>query len=350
MDERVLGAYLTSKFGEKIQVTGASQAFPGMSRETWLIDITRGGHAQGLVVRMDPPGGGLVPTPLKFEYDVFDRLSRTPVPVAPVYWYDEAPEISDGRPLFVRARVEGVTYPSGLQDDTDAAAERRKRVVLEYVEKISIVHKLDWKSCDFGEIMPAPASPEAAAISELQRWTSLWRETRSDPFPVFTEALYWLAEHAPPRAMSVSLCKGQTGIGEEIWRDDKIVALSDWELAHIGDPLNDLAQSQGMLNMWDREKILRHYEACTGFTVPRENMAFFTVLGLFVSALVLNQGLPGFNAGVNKRLARATLGLGKVKIYEHMFGAMIEMDLEVAAAFVHANRPNPYHNKKVSGS
>ena len=168
MDERVLGAYLTSKFGEKIQVTGASQAFPGMSRETWLIDITRGGHAQGLVVRMDPPGGGLVPTPLKFEYDVFDRLSRTPVPVAPVYWYDEAPEISDGRPLFVRARVEGVTYPPGLQDDTDAAAERRKRVVLEYIEKISIVHKLDWKSCGFGEIMPAPESPEAAAISELQ--------------------------------------------------------------------------------------------------------------------------------------------------------------------------------------
>ena len=60
----------------------------------------------------------------------------------------------------------------------------------------------------------------------------------------------------------------QTGIGEEIWRGETLVAFSDWELAHIGDPFNDLAQSQGMLNMADRHEIFAHYEQCVGFSVP----------------------------------------------------------------------------------
>jgi aminoglycoside phosphotransferase (APT) family kinase protein len=349
MDQRTLSAYLTEKFGESVQVKGLKQAFPGVSRETWLIDAVRGGKPEGLVVRTNPPGGSVVPVPLKFEFDVYQKLAKTPVPVADSYFYDDGPEVTEGRPLFVRAMVEGVTYPPGLQDDTDEAAERRKKVVLEYIEKIAVVHKLDWKAYGFEEIMPAPATPEEAARSELKRWTKIWDESRTDPFPVYTEALHWLAEHAPKRAAAVALCKGQTGIGEEIWQDDKIVAFSDWELAHIGDPFNDLAQSQGMLNMWDRGKILKHYEQCVGFSVPQENIAFFTVLGVFIAVLTLNQGLKGFNSGGNRRLARATLGLGKVKVYEHMMGAIINMDLDEAEAFVYANRPNPYHNKTVSG-
>jgi aminoglycoside phosphotransferase (APT) family kinase protein len=349
MDKIALGSYLTEKFGEAVHVKTLKQAFPGVSRETWLIDVVRDGRPDGLVVRTNPPGGSVVPVPLRFEFDMYQRLAKTPVPVAPSYWYDDDPEVTQGRPLFVRAMVEGVTYPPGLQDDTDEAAERRKKIVLEYIEKIAIVHGLDWKAYGFNEIMPAPASLEEAARSELKRWTEIWDRMRTDPFPIYTEALHWLAEHAPKRAASVSLCKGQTGIGEEIWRDDKIVAFSDWELAHIGDPFADLAQSQGMLNMWDRNKILNHYEQCVGFSLPPENIAFFTVLGVFIAVLTLNQGLHAFNNGSNRRLARATLGLGKVKVYEHIMGRIIDMDLEEAEAFVYANRPNPYHNKKVSG-
>lgn len=353
MDQQSLSAYLSRKFGEPISVMSLKQAFPGVSRETWLVETMRGKEGAAkrddFVVRIDPPGGSIVPVPLSFEWEVFERLNRTAIPVAKAYFFDGNPDVSEGRPLFVRALVEGVTYPPGLQADTPAGAERRKRVVLEYVEKIARVHRLDWKAYGFGDIMEAPSSPEDAIRAELMRWWKIWDEVKTEPFPILTEALHWFLEHLPKRAAAVALCKGQTGIGEEIWKDDKLVAFSDWELAHLGDPFQDLAQGQGMLNMWDRKKILAHYEACVGFSVPEENIAYYSVWQMFIALLTLNAGLRYFLSGENKRLARATLGMGKVKVYEHMFAAVLDMDVEEAADFCLNKRPNPYHDKKVSG-
>ena len=56
---------------------------------------------------------------------------------------------------------------------------------------------------------------------------------------MLTEATYWLEEGIPPARTRLGLLKGNNGIGEEIWRDGRIVAMSDWELATIGDPSFD---------------------------------------------------------------------------------------------------------------
>jgi aminoglycoside phosphotransferase (APT) family kinase protein len=353
MNENALAAYLGSRFGEPVAVKALKQAFPGMSRETWLVETLRGKagaeRPENLVVRVDPPGGSIVPVTLEFEWGVYERLNRTEIPVARALWFDAQPELTQGRPLFVRTMVDGVTYPPGLQANTPEGAERRKRVVLEYVEKMALVHRLDWKHYGFDQIMEAPTSLEEAIRAELRRWWKVWDAVKTEPFPIITEVLYWFEEHLPPRAAAVTLCKGQTGIGEEIWRDDKLVAFSDWELAHIGDPFQDLAQGQGMLNMWDRKKILAHYERCVGFSVPEENIAYYSVWQMFIALLMLNAGLRAFLNGSNDRLARATLGMGKVKVYEHMLGSILDMDVEEAADLCLNRQPNPYHDRKVSG-
>ena len=116
--------------------------------------------------------------------------------------------------------------------------------------------------------MVAPRIAESAPRHELTRWWRTWEEVRTAPFPVVTEALHWFEDHLPRSAARISLCKGQNGIGEEIWRDDRIVALSDWELAHSAIPCQDLALSQGMLKLWDRERIIALYERAAGFSLP----------------------------------------------------------------------------------
>lgn len=184
---------------------------------------------------------------------------------------------------------------------------------------------------------------------ELMRWWKVWESVRTAAFPVVTEALYWFEEHLPKRAAHVSLCKGQNGIGEEIWRDDRIVAFSDWELAHIGDPCQDLALSQGMLKLWDRERIIAHYERAAGFALPRESIAYYLVWNAFKSMLALNNGLNFFLSGEYARPARATLGYGKVKVYEHLLGSILDLDPTRAAELILQGQPNPYHNKKVVG-
>jgi aminoglycoside phosphotransferase (APT) family kinase protein len=236
-----------------------------------------------------------------------------------------------------------------LGDDTAAAAERRRRVAIEHIENLARLHRLDWSAAGFGSFMEVPASAEDAPRRELMRWWRVWERVRTAPLPIVTEALHWFADNLPKRAAALSLCKGQNGIGEEIWRDDRIVALCDWELANLGDPCQDLALSQGMLKLWDRARLVAHYERVAGFSLPPDNIDYYIVWNAFKSMLSLSNGLNSFLDGRYRRLARATLGYGKVKVYEHLLGAIIGLDLHGAANLVMRGQPNPYHNKKVAG-
>lgn len=352
MERHELERYLSARLGGAVRIESLTQAFPGLSRETWLVRL-ESGTAPGstherLVVRADAPGGPFCPVPLEFEYRVYRALAGTEVPVARALWFDASPEVTKGRALFVREMIEGSTLLPGLADDTEEAAQRRKRIALEHAGKLALIHRIDWRALGFADFMRVPATDEAAPRDELLHWWKVWDEVRTASFPIVTEALHWFARHLPPRAARVCLCKGQNGIGEEIWRDDRIVAFSDWELANIGDPCQDFALSQGMLKLWDRRRIIEHYEREAGYELPARNIDYYIVWNAFKSLLALNNGLRGFLDGEDPRLARATLGYGKAKVYEHMLGEILPLDVHAAADLVLSRQPNPYHNRRIA--
>lgn len=353
MDRTRLETYLADRLRSAVRVAAVSQAFPGLSRETWLVDLERPGDGAqvpgGVVVRVDTPGGPFPPVPLEYEFKVYATLADTGVPVARALWFDAAPEVSGGRPLFVREKVDGSTLLPGLTDATPAAAERRRRVAFEHMEKLAQLHRLDWRRHGFDRFMSVPSSVDAAPRHELMSWWQTWERVRTAPFPLVTAALGWFRTQLPRSAARLSLCKGQNGIGEELWRDDRIVALCDWELAHIGDPSQDLALSQGMLKLADREEIIAHYEAAAGFELPRENLDYYIVWNAFKSLLSLNNGLNSFIDGRYRRLARASLGYGKVQLYERMLASILDMDVHAAARFVLSGQTTPYQNRRVAG-
>lgn len=353
MDGTSLERYLSSRLGAPLRIVALSQAFPGLSRETWLVDFeapaVAWGNLQGVVVRVDTPGGPFPPVPLEYEYKVYATLAGTGIPVARALWFDAAPEPSAGRALFVREKIDGSTMLPGLGEATPEAAQRRRRVAFEHMEKLAKLHRLDWRLHGFDRFMAVPASVADAPRHELMTWWQTWERVRTAPFPLVTAALGWFRAHLPPAAARLSLCKGQNGIGEELWRDDRIVALCDWELAHIGDPCQDLALSQGMLKLADPEETIAHYEAAAGFSLPRANLDYYIVWNAFKSLLALNNGLNGFLDGRYRRLARASLGYGKVQIYERMLASIIDMDVHAAARFVLSGQTTPYQNRRVAG-
>jgi len=347
MEQDRLQAYLRGRMGD-VTIDRVVRSFPGLSRETWLVCFDDG---DGVVVRADPPGGGIVPTPFAFEWQVYETLAKTAIPVAEPLWYDADPDPSGGRPLFVRRLVEGSTYLPGLYDDVPGARARREAVAREHAEKLAMLHTLDWRAAGFGTFIDAPDSPADAMRHELETWSRIWHAVKSEAFPVVSEALGWFEAHLPATGAAISLCKGNNGIGEEIWRDDRIVAFSDWELASIGDPCNDWSLSQGMLDLWDRDRILRYYEELTGFSLLPENFTYYRVWDVFKSLCALNAGLRAFIAGENRMLARATLGFGKSRVFEHLLGRVIGMNsLDEAADYVVQWRKNPYHDPRISGA
>jgi aminoglycoside phosphotransferase (APT) family kinase protein len=320
INENNLTSYFRERLGSHVKILKTKRTFPGISRETYLV-WTQEGNAEGsYIFRTDSPGGPICPVPLEYEYKIMAHLFRTPVPVAEPLWFDAAPEVTNG----------------------EAAAARRQRVAFEHAEKLAVLHTLDLKASGFDLFVDLPASPEQAARHDFDRWTGIWREVRTDPMPLVTEASYWLEEHLPRTAARISLCKGNNGMGEEIWKDDKIAALSDWELAFAGDPAQDWALSQGMLTLGDAKATIAHYEQAAGFTIDQSSLDFYRVWEVWKAIPTLNNGLRSFLDGTDQSVARLNLGFGRVKLFEQLLGMMIGKPMDEAAAIVTKWRKSPY--------
>ena len=162
-------------------------------------------------MRVDHPGGPLVPIPMQVEYDVYERLWRSPIPVAEPLWYAEGVEFADGCPTWsaawstVQPTCRGSTTrratpgrgpaPSGLlRDGREAGDGAHARLAVVRVRR-GAVH--------------AVRRRHAPSREELHHWRALWAESRTDPFPMITEATYWLEEQLPPAGRPAQPAKGQ---------------------------------------------------------------------------------------------------------------------------------------------
>jgi len=327
--EEEVRAYLSDGLDDAVIVTSLHQTFPGMSRETWMVS---GHYSSGepfqLVIRVTPPNGGNSPIPLRTEYEVYRRLADSPVPVGEVLWFNEDIEFAQGRSHMVRVMVEGDTEVPGVRDPGPEGDRVREHVAREHASKLATLHTLDWRAYGFDEIFdPPPSGDDADALrNEFKTWKGYWYDKRTDPLPMITEALYWFEEHVPTDGVRISLTKGNNGLGEEIWRDGQIVAMSDWELAGLGDPALDWAFSQGMLDLWDRDKLLNYYAELSGYVISPTTLAFCQLWTSFKAVVCLNPSLRPFCEKRDQRPVMASLGLGASKNTERMFASIIDID------------------------
>ena len=348
VDAAATAGYFAERFDAPVTVSSLHQTFPGQSRETWMVSAEVGEGARrrhrDLVLRIDLPSGGIVPLPLEREWEVYRRLWPSPVPVAEPLWFDEGLPFAEGRAHMVRELVEGATSVPGLTEPGPEGDELRRGVAFEHAEKLALVHSLDWEEYGLDEVLPVPASPAEAVRHEFETWKQLWFEHRSAPYPEITDVLYWLEEHIPTDSPRVSLIKGNNGIGEEIWRDGRIVAMSDWELAALGDPAQDWAFSQGMLGLWDPDETLAHYEAAAGFRLSPRTMAFSQLFIAFKATVCLNSALRGFMDGRDRRPAVAVMGISSPRNSAGRLASLVGMDIEEAAAAIAPRRSSgsPY--------
>lgn len=313
MDTTTIGSYLATRLGRRIEVTRLVRTFPGLSRETWLAWTDAG----AFTIRIDPPGGGICPVPLRQEYAIYERLAATEIPVPMPLWFEDAVPEFGGRPCMVRELVEGLNRPEGIDTPGPAGDAARKAACLEHARALARLHTLDWEAAGFGAILPVPLDAADAARHEVRHWRAVWRGLGVAPEPELTRVVRWLEAEAPATAPRLSLLKGNNGVGEEIWRDGKIVAMADWELAAIGDPAADWAFSQGTLDLWDRQGTLAAYARMAGFEVPAENIAWYRLWTLVKVVINARSGLRGVLDGRDPRPTLIAFGMGNGSVAAH---------------------------------
>jgi len=318
------------------------EQFPGgHSNLTYLV---RWGDRE-LVLRR-PPVGSAVKTAhdMGREYRVLSRLGPH-YPQAPrALAACDDPAVL-GAPFYLMERVRGVilrhpALPAGL----DLPPERMRRLSEAAVDGLAALHAVDYRAAglaDFGH-------PAGYVERQVGGWSERWRKARTDDVPDLDRAAAWLAEHLPsdpgdPNDPGDSGDRGETGApllhndykyDNLVWAPDdltRIVAVLDWEMATVGDPLMDLGTSLGYWIDPDdppaarhlptgpttqpgnlsRAELVERYAQATGRDVSE--ILFYYVYGVFKIAVIAQQIYYRYRQGLTKDERFAALG-GAVRL------------------------------------
>ena len=221
----VLAARLGALWGTPVEVTGLRQLSGGASRESWDIQVRAGDHAERrLILLRDAGGRAQAPEKnIAVEAAAMIAARAAGVPVAELSDYGDG---ALGRAYLLMERLDGETIPRRLLRD-DAYAAARPGLAHRLGEVLARIHLVDP-----GTI---PGLPTVDALGQL---TGLY-ESFAEPRPALEIGLRWLAGHRPPPAAD-TLVHGDFRTGTLMVGPDGRHGVLDWDLAHRGDPRQDL--------------------------------------------------------------------------------------------------------------
>lgn len=321
----VLAEWLVERLPE-IEGPVEIEQFPGgHSNLTYLL---RAGGGRELVLRR-PPFGSQVKSAhdMGREYQILSRLHAA-YPRAPrALAHCDDPALI-GAPFYVMERVRGVILrhpepPPGL----DLPPERMRAVSEAVVDGLADLHAVDYRAAGLGDL----GRPEGYVRRQVEGWTGRWIKARTDDIPDVDRAATWLADSMP----------GETGaalIHNDYKYDNlvldpgdlaRVLAVLDWEMATVADPLMDLGTSLGYWVDPDdppirrlmpagptahpgnlsRAEVVERYARRSGLDVS--NILFYFVYGLFKIAVIAQQIYFRYKRGLthDERFARMIEGV-----------------------------------------
>ena len=281
----------------------------GASQETWSFDAMRDGAAIPLILRRAPGGdreASATAAGLETEAALINLAGEVGVPIPPVRLVLQASD--DVGRGFIMDRVEGETIARKILRDEEFA-KARPILARQCGEILAKLH-----SIDMAKLPPLRVS---TALEEIEQYHQTYK-THNHPHPVFDLAFRWLRDNTPEGASKISLVHGDFRHGNLMIGADGVRAVLDWELAHVGDPMEDLAWI--CVNSWrfgnidnpvggfgQREDMFAGYEAAGGGKVDPERVKFWEVLGTLKWGVMCTTMVMAFKAG-DRSVERATIG------------------------------------------
>jgi aminoglycoside phosphotransferase (APT) family kinase protein len=191
----------------------------------------------GVVLRR-PPRGPLPPSAhdVLREARLLKALEPTPVRAPKLLAVCEDPAVI-GAPFYVMERVEGVVVSDTLPQPLDNPGQRA-RIAEELIEALVELHAVDWREVG----LEGFGKPTGYLERQLRRFSGLWEHNRTRDLPEVERVFDWLAAHLPS-SPPATIVHGDYRLGNTMLASDapaRLVAIFDWEMATIGDPLADL--------------------------------------------------------------------------------------------------------------
>ncbi|MGH0035939.1 MAG: phosphotransferase family protein [Myxococcota bacterium] len=316
--EARLARYIAARLPEAsdVRVRDLERIFGGASRETYrfVLDLVRDGVAEErpLILRRDPPGS-LIETERAVEFGAYRAFHGTPVPVPEPLWLEEDPSHLD-HPFFVMEQLAGLeASPQAIT--TPPYARHAAKLARQKWTILGEIAKADPAALGLESVMQ-PVSPEDCWKRELDYWEARIDEDEMVPQPIVRAAIRWLRRNPPPPPSRVGVVHGDFRTGNFLFDDEgRIHAILDWEMAHLGDPLEDLAWSINPVWRWarddragglaTRERAIGIWQASSGRTADPEALHWWEVFSSVKGQSIWISGAQEFSSGSNQDLILA---------------------------------------------
>jgi aminoglycoside phosphotransferase (APT) family kinase protein len=309
IDAEQLGAICARHLGGPVTIEGLRRLSGGASRESWSFDTVRGdGTRLGLVLRRDP-GSNIGGSDRSTEYRLLQAAGAAGVPVPTVqFLLEPGDDIGDG---FVMDRIDGETIPRRiLRDDEYAGA--RERLTGQCGAIAAQIHAVDLASL--------PKLAVQGPAEQITQYRGIL-DALGEPHPAFELGLRWLEDHvsltgpdAPPRLVHGDFRNGNFIVGPE-----GIRSVLDWELSHLGDPVEDLGWlcvkswrfgnvDQPVGGFGSTDALLAAYAEAGGGTVDPDHLHYWETFGTLKWGVICEMQCFSHLTGLVRSVELAALG------------------------------------------
>jgi aminoglycoside phosphotransferase (APT) family kinase protein len=284
-----LAVFIARQVGvDAVTIDNLRRMAGGASRETWSLDLAyeKDGFrvVLPLVLRRDP-GATVLGSNRGDEFRLLQEAAAAGVAVPRVYWLSD--DSAGLGAFFLMERVEGEAIARRLLRD-DEFTTARGVLTAQLAEAAARIHQVDVETPRLA-FLTRPEAGQSAAAAELDRFEQIFRGIAPEPHPVFELAFRWLRARLPPPGR-FALVHGDFRMGNVIVGPEGLRSVLDWELAHVGDPMEDLGwlcvrawrfgnDDQPVAGVGQREALFAAYEKASGYRVDARRVRFWEVLG-----------------------------------------------------------------------
>lgn len=223
----------------------------GASRETYRLRLRYSEHGREherrLILRRDPPSS-LIETERAHEFRAYQAFHGSEVPVPEPLWLEQDSQWLE-RPFFVMEEVTGCDASlKGLSEGP--AAAHRERIGRQKWTILGAIARSDPSRLGLGRGR-GEISREQCWEHELSHWERVIDTDALGAEPLTRAAIRWLRRNPPPPAQRISIVHGDYRSGNFLYDGEGVIrAILDWEMWHLGDPLEDLAWTLNPLWSW----------------------------------------------------------------------------------------------------
>ena len=232
-DEAALSAFMQAHVEGFEPPLSVSQFQGGMSNPTFLLTD---GSGKRYVLRKKPPGE-LLPSAhaVDREYRVISALNRTDVPVAKAYALCED-EAVIGQVFYIMEFLEGRVFRDVALPELDRA--ERSAIYDAMNDVMARLHQVDYAAVglsDYGRV-------GGYITRQVRRWSQQYEASKTEEIPEMDKLTAWLPDNIPDDSLT-TVAHGDFRLENLIYHptEPRVLAIVDWELGTLGNPLSDLA-------------------------------------------------------------------------------------------------------------